>query len=382
MNAPVSPRIQGLDLLRSIAILGVMLFHTRGTGLPFDAVGRFGWMGVDLFFVLSGYLIGSQLLRPWSRGERPSMGGFYLRRAFRILPAYLVVLALYFLVPEFRNQPGISPLWQFLTFTVNLKINYFTNHAFSHAWSLCVEEHFYLVLPLLTLWMMRKPSLRKTLWVAGAIVIFGMIIRAWTWQYLHARYGADFDTFVTLYVEKIYYPTYTRLDGLLMGVLLATMRWFRPGWWSVCMRRANMLLAAGLAISAVGVWLFTERFSFLATVIGFPIVSLGFALLVLSAASHRSWIGRFRVWGAETTALLSYSLYLSHKGVIHLDGMYLARFVDPGGAQAVVVYAVTTFAFAALLYRLVERPFLKLRERVQPGRIRSLEVVALEDPAI
>ncbi len=382
MNMPVSRRVPGLDLLRSIAIVWVMLFHTRGMGLPFDAVARFGWMGVDLFFVLSGYLIGSQLLQPWSRGERPSMGGFYLRRAFRILPAYLVVVALYFLIPQFREKPGISPLWQFLTFTLNFKIDYFTNHAFSQAWSLCVEEHFYLLLPLLVLWLMRRPSLRKALWVAASIVIFGMAIRGWTWWHLNAKFGSDFDTFVTLYVEKIYYPTYTRLDGLLTGVLLAAMRWFRPAWWSACMHRANIFLATGLVTTTGGLWLFASRFSFAATVVGFPILSLGLGLLVLSAASHRSWIGRFRFWGAETTALLAYSLYLTHKEVIHLDGMYLARFVDPGGVPALLVYVVTTFTFAGLLYGLVERPFLKLRERWRRVRAVSVETVALADPAI
>ena len=116
--------------------------------------------------------------------------------------------------------------------------------------------------------------------------------------------------------------------------------------------------------------------------VGFPILSLGLGLLVLSAASHRSWIGRFRFWGAETTALLAYSLYLTHKEVIHLDGMYLARFVDPGGVPALLVYVVTTFTFAGLLYGLVERPFLKLRERWRRVRAVSVETVALADPAI
>ena len=88
---------------------------------------------------------------------------------------------------------------------------------------------------------------------------------------------------------------------------------------------------SGVGHDGCGTVAVAARFSFTATVVGFPILSLGLGLLVLSAASHRGWIGRFRVWGAETTALLAYSLYLTHKEVIHLDGMYLARFVDPGG---------------------------------------------------
>jgi peptidoglycan/LPS O-acetylase OafA/YrhL len=104
-------------------------------------------MGVDLFFVLSGYLIGSQLLKPFRSGEHPRLWDFYRRRLYRILPAYLAVLALYFLVPVWREQDGISPLWQFLTFTENFFVDYAKNEAFSHVWSLCVEEHFYCCCP-------------------------------------------------------------------------------------------------------------------------------------------------------------------------------------------------------------------------------------------
>src|SRR6185312_1647415 len=138
---------------------------------------RYGWMGVDLFFVLSGYLIGSQLLRPYSKGAEPSLSQFYMRRAFRILPAFLAVLGLYLAVPVFREAPGLSPVWQFLTFTENLRIDYLHDQAFSHVWSLCVEEHFYLVLPLLVLAMMRKPRFVKTLTVILAILVFGIVVR-------------------------------------------------------------------------------------------------------------------------------------------------------------------------------------------------------------
>jgi peptidoglycan/LPS O-acetylase OafA/YrhL len=75
--------------MRAIAILWVMLWHMHFALRPgiWSLPANYGWMGVDLFFVLSGYLIGSQLLRPYTRGSRPSIGGFYMRRAFRVLPA-------------------------------------------------------------------------------------------------------------------------------------------------------------------------------------------------------------------------------------------------------------------------------------------------------
>jgi len=144
-------RLPGLDLLRAIAIGWVMLFHSfivGGLGPDFTWLSRFGWAGVDIFFVLSGYLIGMQVLRQLQQHAGLSFGGFYARRAWRILPAFAVVLALYLCFPALREAPGLQPSWQFATFTMNVLIDYERNQAFSHAWSLCVEEHFYLVFPL------------------------------------------------------------------------------------------------------------------------------------------------------------------------------------------------------------------------------------------
>src|SRR5207249_3430479 len=88
----------------------------RIMGFPLTGrVHRFGWIGVDLFFVLSGYLIGGQLLAPLMRGQRLNFGTFFARRVLRIMPAYFVVLAIYFLLPSWREYPEMSqPLWKFL----------------------------------------------------------------------------------------------------------------------------------------------------------------------------------------------------------------------------------------------------------------------------
>src|ERR1700756_3538037 len=98
--APLRPmlahRVPGLDLLRAVAISWVMIYHASLYNLvsQHSWVVRFGWMGVDLFFVLSGFLIAVHLLRPWARGQAPSLSRFFTRRLLRTLPAYLVVLAL------------------------------------------------------------------------------------------------------------------------------------------------------------------------------------------------------------------------------------------------------------------------------------------------
>jgi len=168
-----APRSHGLDTLRSLAIISVIVFHLHGfhglgrTAPILDIAAQMGWMGVDLFFVLSGFLIGQQVLKPYLLGQRFYLVEFYRRRIYRILPAYLVVLALYFLVPGWRESPRLPALWKFLTFTMNFGIS-FDRHGFSHAWSLCVEEHFYLLLPLMVILLMRHPSARKTIDLSDA----------------------------------------------------------------------------------------------------------------------------------------------------------------------------------------------------------------------
>jgi peptidoglycan/LPS O-acetylase OafA/YrhL len=102
----------GLDTLRAIAIAWVMLFHSflvGGLGPNFEWLSRYGWMGVDIFFVLSGYLIGSQVFKLLEGTGALSLREFYRRRAFRILPAFAVVLAMYTLLPGLREAPDMEP---------------------------------------------------------------------------------------------------------------------------------------------------------------------------------------------------------------------------------------------------------------------------------
>ncbi|MGB9119345.1 MAG: acyltransferase [Candidatus Angelobacter sp.] len=359
-----SAREPGLDLMRAIAILWVMLWHMHFALNPgiWSGPGSYGWMGVDLFFVLSGYLIGSQLLRPYTRGSRPSIGGFYMRRAFRVLPAYLTVLLFYFAIPGFREAPGLSPAWQFLTFTENFRINYASDQAFSHVWSLCVEEHFYLVLPLLILLLMRRPSSGKAITVILGILCFGIAIRAYIYIHQVQVFSREDYAFALAYVEKIYYPTHTRLDGLLVGVTLAIIKTFRPAWWQRAMSHGYLLLASGLALCAGAMWLFSDRFSFSASVIGFPLLVVGLGLLIASSIAPSSPLSKIRGFGL--IAALAYSAYLTHKEIIHLVRIHLPRLVESRGWFALLAYFAFSFLAAFALYLAIERPFLRLRERI------------------
>src|SRR4051812_27814115 len=152
-------RLAGLDHLRAFAIFYVFLSHYPIFAKQplITALGEHGWSGVDLFFVLSGYLIGSQIFARQAAGRPMGAGEFYGKRLLRTLPPYFVVLAVYFCWPPFIERTRLPPLWKFVTFTQNLDMVLWTQMAFSHAWSLCVEEQFYLVFPLLC-WLLLRPG--------------------------------------------------------------------------------------------------------------------------------------------------------------------------------------------------------------------------------
>ncbi|MGH8030652.1 MAG: acyltransferase family protein [Arenimonas sp.] len=364
----MTSRLPGLDLLRAIAIAWVMLFHSflvGGLGDGFAWLSRFGWMGVDIFFVLSGYLIGRQVLAPLARGERLRFGAFYARRAWRILPAFAVVVAVYFAFPAAREVEGLPPLWQFATFTQNLLVDYSTQAAFSHAWSLCVEEHFYLAFPALAWALWRWPSARRVSALIALIAVGGVLLRAAIWWHF-AGTGIERNWFV----EELYYPTYARLDGLLAGVCLAAMAVYRPARWSWMQAHADRFAVAGVLGLALSFWLFADRTGVLGNTLGWPVLSAAIACLVVAGSSATSLLGRAAIPGAGFIATISYSLYLSHKLAYHAVDANLGAWLEGRGLVAFAVYAAVALAFAALLHYAVERPGLRWRDRRAKAAIR------------
>ncbi len=390
MSERSETRLHGLDTLRAIAILWVMPYHLiNHFPQALHWAARRGWMGVDLFFVLSGYLIGSQMFRPYLRGGALRIRDFYARRAYRILPLFFTVLLLYVFVPGWREAPGLQPWWQFATFTENLLIDYGSNQAFSHAWSLCVEEHFYLLLPLLTILLMRRPAAWKVYAMLTAVFVLGIGARAYVLLHQLMPLGPENDLFPTVYIEKMYYPTYLRLDGLLAGVSLALLRAFRAEWWDALMRRGHGLTVGALAVLGVAGWCTLPRFESLSTravigdLFGYPLLALGFAMLTASALSTNGILARVRVPGARPLATLAFSLYLTHKEVVHVLLTLFPKLPD-GTYWMLPVYLAVCIGVAALLYFGVERPFMALRER-RARPIVSLPVLDLQaqmDPAL
>jgi peptidoglycan/LPS O-acetylase OafA/YrhL len=358
-------RQPGLDLLRALAIIVVVIYHAAlfGFKLP-SRIDRFGWIGVDLFFVLSGYLIGGQLLAPLARGNKISLGRFFARRALRIMPAYFVVLAVYFLLPSWREYPDMSqPLWKFLLSIQNIALHGGT--AFSHAWSLAVEDQFYLMLPFLLLFLFRRP--RAAVIVPCLLVVGGIGLRAFL-----AAQNPSVDGGVSFrgFQAWIYYPTWTRLDPLVWGVALAAIERFRPKWWQRLMNSAVWLWLPGLALIIYALWLGeSDYLTVTACVWQFPLIALGMAMFLICAVSPRLFFRRVAIHGAAFIASIAYSAYLIQKIVIHFVEQFCnSHNIALTSVPALLGVEIAVYAAAALLFFAIERPFLQLRHRIAPRR--------------
>lgn len=355
-------RTPGLDLLRALAIFVVVIYHSGiyGFALPGNA-HRFGWIGVDLFFVLSGYLIGGQLIAALARAPRLDFKRFYARRALRILPAYFVILAIYFSLPSWREFPEISPLWKFILSVQNIGLRGGT--AFSHAWSLAVEDQFYLVLPVLLLLLHRRRS--ACIFVPVAVVLGGLVLRGWlAASHPHADgVGVSGRAFQML----IYYPTWTRLDPLVFGVVLAAIQRHRPGWWNHLIASARWLWLPAFAVIAFALYLGDDDITVASCIWQFPLIALGMAALLVCFVSPRLPFARRKIPGAAFIASIAYSVYLSHKLVIHfVIGLCANSGFALTSLPAILLVEVVIYLSGATLYLAVERPFLQLRRRLAP----------------
>jgi peptidoglycan/LPS O-acetylase OafA/YrhL len=178
------------------------------------------------------------------------------------------------------------------------------------------------------------------------------------------------------YVTLIYYPTWCRLDGLLAGIALATLKIFRPSAWQRFVAQPNLLLAAGLTGVGIAMLLFAGPFSQLAGVaLGFPLVSASASLIVAAASTGNGLVGKYRVFGGQALATGAYSLYLTHKLAFHAVRTWISPALGATGYPALGLAIVFALLVGALLYWAVERPFLILRDQLESdrkGRLPSL----------
>lgn len=363
LTPPIS-RINGLDTLRACAITLVLMYHYMvfvSHEPSFGFLSEIGWVGVDLFFVLSGYLIGHQIFSGLQSSFGFSLKTFYIRRALRTLPNFYVVLAIYFLFPVEAGGKAATPLWKFLTFTQNFNLK--PGSAFSHAWSLSIEEQFYVVLPLIAIVTMRLLKSVRAMW---AVLLTAMVAAASMRYMMWRQVGDDY----TQYYVHIYYSTWCRFDELLPGVALALLKNFHPQLWIRSLKFGHVSLFAGVLLTAIAMFLFTnysyidgQGFLWFTTTFGYTILASGFALLTLAGLSPNSYLYRWRVPGAAPLALWSYALYLLHKPLMNalirpfeLWGWSVKSWTGIAGMFVVSIGA------AYVLFRVVETPFMRMRD--------------------
>lgn len=367
-------RSNGLDNLRALAIALVFVYHYMVfvSGEPtFGWASSVGWVGVDLFFVLSGYLIGNQLFAGLVARRELSLSRFYARRALRTWPVFWLVLAAYLIFPDVMGGKPPPALWKFLTFTQNYQLQPGT--AFSHAWSLCVEEQFYLVLPLVVLLAVMVGSRRIQAWLLLLALLAVGIGGRWV---LWNGYGLESSGKIAGYYPNVYYATLGRFDEFLPGIAVALVKNYHPLLWQRLLDRGAALFGIGLAATVAvlyGVlnhyYIDDYGYPFFMSVFGYSCVAGAFSLLVASALSPHSPLQRTRIPGAYSLALWSYSIYLTHKPIGFILKVYLAPYVLPQPVLALVIAAAST-AVGAVLYRLVELPFMQLRDRGVPSLFR------------
>jgi len=359
-SAPIpagqSRRIAGLDLVRAVAITGVVTAHAtllvdRATGLTGDLVGlRLGGIGVDLFFALSGWLIGGQLYDGFRDGTF-TVWSFWRRRWLRTVPAYLVFLCVTRII-YLHHRPD-APLvdWRYFVYVQNLAWPH--PLAFAEAWSLSVEEWFYLITPLLLLVFCRGG--RRPGWgfglVAGLLMLGSLVARG------VAVVRSDLPL-----LRGISEIVVLRLDAI--GVGLAAVWLDRSGVFE--RRKTRMLLAvAGVATILSGIWWIScaslgRRINTgIAVRLWMPLVfPLGTALLLPTCGRWLSWPWRVPGWIVGKIALISYSMYLCNISVMQATGKAGEFLGVPLGVQF-VAFALATLAVGYVSYRWIERPFIR-----------------------
>ncbi len=343
-------RNPALDSVRGLAILLVLMFHLKvATGSPaldrlIAPIANAGWVGVDLFFVLSGFLLGQMILAEARRPGGFDTRRFFIRRILRLWPALYVYLGVFVAIG------GDGAVRHVLPVVVHLQ-NYDIN-AIDHFWSLAVEEHFYLVSAFALPWLARRGGSRRLIFPLLAIMVGCLTLRV-----VALRVGVP--------PLSIQWQTQYRIDALACGVLLAAVRLHHPDLFAELTRRRRLLLgiaAVGFAALAAG-----DGGAFRHG-IGFTIAYFAAAALILAACGTPTPRVSTLFWRCGAgLGTIAYSLYIWHASMGPVGkALALASGVTAPLALTAACYA-SAILTAWLAYHLVERPMMMLRDR-QPSR--------------
>ncbi len=369
-----STRLIQLDVLRGLAIFLVLLAHQvyappkPGFFRDFTTcLHQFGQSGVDLFFVLSGFLVGGLLLREAKLTGRLNVKRFLIRRGFKIWPAYYVFLFVAFIQLIRHQQLSLNSAQIYLPFLFNLQNYIGPFDLITHTWSLAVEEHFYLLLPIL-MWCLLKGKNERLEKLSVPITILIIAVCCNGWRLFNASQRS--------FLITDYTATHLRMDSLFCGVLLSYAYQNKQDLIDKIGRNKVILLIVGGAL--VSFRFFQERDAWFAFTLGYTCLYLGYACILLAflKIEHNTWLMRV-VQSPPAKALAfmglySYSIYLWH---FEFAGPFVMEKVIPHlpdhlkwtiGMATYIILAVVSGAIAA---RLIELPVLAIREKFFPSTV-------------
>jgi peptidoglycan/LPS O-acetylase OafA/YrhL len=374
---PPATTVPGLDLLRTVAVTLVISGHYYGAfcdGLGHElAIGRlplfyFSWTGVDLFFVLSGYLIGRQLWRELHTTGSIDVPRFLLRRGLRIWPFYC---ALIIWVAITVGGPWFPYLHDLLFVS-----NYLRPNKIAGGWSLSTEEQFYICVPLLLLLLSRLGiGANRQFPVIVALLVSLPLVRALT---LHGHPG---ELSADDYRDLIALPFHTHADALVAGVLISWLAVMKPAVLAPRSWKSNLSLAVGLALGGLLLRAVSPH------LFGFTGLAMAFGGAVVFVLRDRSWFSRLARWRPfYVLSRLSYGMYLNHFAITLAAAPLFPRLAPVLGAYPafLVGYLLCFLGSAAVCvvtFIGVEAPFLRLRDRWLRRR-RAASAAARAIPAV
>ena len=350
-------RVHSLDVLRGMAVLLVLFRHLPNDNAS-DALSfiqSIGWTGVDLFFVLSGFLISGLLFTEFDKTGALDVKRFWLRRGLKIWPSYYFVygVAMLLTVIATNNTQLLlkqAPNYIFIQ-------NYMDHDArWTHSWSVAIEEHFYLILPLLLL-VLIPAKLKKLPKILLFLCVFVLAFRVFLVFFRDIPW------------TNFYYPTHMRIDSLCFGVLLGYFHQYNTDRFTKVGRRFWPLLLAAPAVLVLAN-LFPVEQSAVSYTIGFTIFYLMFGGLVVVARAYPEFgsSGPQRI--IALAGVYSYTIYLAHSVLYEIPGMTSVRlsifpyFGDTGDR---VLFFSLSIVLGVVISHAIERPFLRMRARWLPS---------------
>jgi peptidoglycan/LPS O-acetylase OafA/YrhL len=358
-------RIYGLDILRALAILFVIIAH-GSVYLPENLQGIsyfISFDGVTIFFVLSGFLIGGILIKLLEK-NKPSIRtlfNFWIRRWFRTLPNYYLVLLLLLMVLPYIFYGGMSNPFrkmEYLLFLQNL--NYPHPHLFDEAWSLCVEEWFYLLVPIIIFILVGfiKLSVKNAVFISAITVL----ITSMTFRYIKYL-DIPINSFIDLDMN-IRKQVFTRLDSNMYGLVGALISFYYKEVWK---KYKNILFLIGIIILIVHRYIpFGGAYGIYMCVFSFSLMSLGVLLLLPLLSEYKKGSGI--IYNIFTfISIISYSMYLLNYSIFNEYGILGFNHCSLTGDTLIFAKYFWYWFFiimgSFLLYKFYEKPMMKIREK-------------------